>query len=67
MRKYLSNGFMTGTFVGARCAMEEIEHTKESTSLPDLEGLSDISDAENVNTTSGVFRRMLAKLGRAGS
>ena len=67
MRKYLSDSFMTGAFVGAQCAIEEMGHKKETTSLPDPEPPSDISIAEKVNPASSAFRRMLAKLGSAGS
>jgi hypothetical protein len=67
MRTYLAEGFLTKTFKGAQCAMEEMGHTKETTSLPDPKSPSDVSNTERVNTTSGVFRRMLAKLGRTGS
>jgi hypothetical protein len=67
MRTYLSDSFMTGAFAGAQCGMEEMGHKKETTSPPDPEGPSDTSITEKANTTSGVFRRMLAKLGGTGS
>jgi hypothetical protein len=67
MRTYLSDSFMTTAFVGAQCAMEEMGHTKETTSLQDAETPSDVSITGKVDTTSSVFRRMLAKLAGAGS
>ncbi len=67
MRTYLSNSFMTTAFVGAQCAMEGMGHTGETTSLSDPEGPSDTSITEKGNSTSGVFRRMLAKLTGTGS
>lgn len=67
MRIYLSDGFMTRAFVGAQRAVEKMGHTKETTSLPDTEPPSDISITEKGNTTSGVFRRMLAKLAGTAS
>ena len=67
MRTYLSNSFMTSAFGGAQRAIEEMGRTKETTSLPDAETPSDISITEKMNTTSGVFRRMLAKLAGTGS
>ncbi len=67
MRTYLSDGFMSGAMVGAQTAKEEIGHRKKTTSLPDLETPSDDTVMEKVSSTSGVFRRMLSKLGRTGS
>jgi len=67
MRTYLSDGFMTRAFVGAQFSMEKMGYTEETTSLSDPETPSDISLTEKVTTTSGIFRRMLAKLGRTGS
>ncbi len=67
MRTYLSSSFMTTAFVGYQCATEEMGHTEETTSLPDLESPSDTSITEKGNSTSGVFRRMLAKLTGTGS
>ena len=67
MRTYLSDGFMTRTFVDTQCAMEEMGLTQETTSLPELETPSDISVTEKMNATSGVFRRMLSKLASTGS
>jgi hypothetical protein len=67
MRTYLSDGFMTGTFVDTQCAMEEMGYKGEIKPLPELETPSNISITERVDTTSGVFRRMLAKLGGTGS
>ena len=67
MRTYLSDGFMTGTFADTQCAMEEMGYTGGTRPLPDLETPSNISITEKVNTTSNIFRRMLAKLGSTGS
>ena len=67
MRTSLSDSTMTRAFVDTQCAMEEMGHKAETTSLTDLETCSDISVTEKLNTTSSVFRRMLAKLGRTGS
>ncbi len=67
MRTYLSDGFMTGTFVDTQCAMEEMGYKGETKPLPELETPSNISITERVNITSGVFRRMLAKLAGTGS
>ena len=67
MRTYLSDGFMTRTFVNTQCRMEEMGYTRGTRPLPDLETPSDISVTEKMNTTSGVFRRMLAKLAGTGS
>jgi DNA-binding IclR family transcriptional regulator len=66
MRTSLSDSTISRAFVGAQCAMEEMGLTKETTALPELE-TADISVTEKMNTTSGVFRRMLAKLGSTGS
>ena len=63
MRTYLSDSFMTRAFVDAQCATDKMGHTKETTSLQDAETPSDVSITEKVDTTSSVFRRMLAKLG----
>ena len=67
MRTSLSDSIITKAFVDTQCAMEEMGYTEETTSLPDLETPSDISITEKVNTTSNVFRRMLAKLAGTGS
>ncbi len=67
MRTYLSNSFMSKAFVGAQYAVEERGRAKETTSLPDRETPSDISITEKGNTTSGVFRRMLAKFAGTAS
>jgi hypothetical protein len=67
MRTYLSDGFMTGTFVDTQCPMEEMGYKGEIKPLPELETPSNISITERVDTTSGVFRRMLAKLAGTGS
>jgi hypothetical protein len=67
MRMYLSHSFMTGAFVSAQCAMEEMGRKKETASLSDPESPSDILIVEKVNTASSAFGRMLAKLGSAGS
>jgi hypothetical protein len=67
MRTSLSDSTITRAFVDTQCAMEEMGLKKETTSLPDPKSPSDVSNTERVNTTSGVFRRMLAKLGRTGS
>ncbi len=67
MRTSLSDSTITRAFVDTQCAMDEMGHTIDTTSLPDLETPSDISITEKVNTTSSIFRRMLAKLGSAGS
>ncbi len=67
MRTSLSDSTITWAFVGTQCAMEEMGYTGKTTSHPDLETPSDVSITERVTTTSGVFRRMLAKIGRTGS
>ena len=67
MRTYLSDGFMTGTFVDTQCAMEKMGYEGEIRPLPDLETPSNISITERMDTTSSVFRRMLAKLAGTGS
>ena len=67
MRTYLSDGFMTRTFGDTQSAMKEMGYTGGTRPLPDLETPSDISVTEKMNTTSGVFRRMLAKLAGTGS
>jgi hypothetical protein len=67
MRTSLSDSTITRAFVDTQCAMEEMGLKKDTTSLPDLETPSNISITEKVDTTSNVFRRMLAKLGRTGS
>ncbi len=66
MRTSLSDSTITRAFVDTQCAMEELGHKAETASLPDLETPSDVPVTEKMNTTSGVFRRMLAKLGRTG-
>jgi hypothetical protein len=67
MRTSLSDSTISRAFVDTQCAMEEMGLTKETTSLPELETPSDISITEKLTSTSGVFRRMLAKLGSTGS
>ena len=67
MRTSLSDSTITRAFVDTQCAVEEMGLTKETTSLPELETPSDISITEKLTSTSGVFRRMLAKLGSTGS
>ena len=67
MRTYLSDSTINRAFVGTRCAMEKMGYKEETTSLPASEGPSDISITEKGDTTSGVFRRMLAKLAGTGS
>jgi hypothetical protein len=67
MRTSLSDSIITRAFVDNQWAMEEMGLTKETTSLPELETPSDISITEKLTSTSGVFRRMLAKLGSTGS
>jgi hypothetical protein len=67
MRTSLSDSIITRAFVDNQWAMEEMGLTKETTSLPELETPSDISITEKLASTSGVFRRMLAKLGSTGS
>jgi hypothetical protein len=67
MRTSLSDSTITRAFVDTQCAMEEMGLTKETTSLPELETPSDISITEKLASTSGVFRRMLAKLGSTGT
>ena len=67
MRTSLSDSTITKAFVDTQCAMDEMGHTAETTSFPNLETASNISITEKVNTTSSVFRRMLAKLGSTGS
>ena len=67
LRSYLSDGFMTGTFADTQCAMEEMGYKGKIKPPPDLETPSNISITERVNTTSSVFRRMLAKLAGTGS
>ncbi len=67
MRTSLSDSTVSRGFVDTQCAMEEMGLTKETTSLPDLETPTDISITEKLTSTSGVFRRMLSKLGRTGS
>ena len=67
MRTSLSDSTITRAFVDTQCAMDEMGHTEGTTSLPDLETPSNISITEKVNTTSNIFRRMLAKLGSTGS
>jgi hypothetical protein len=67
MRTSLSDSAINKVFVNTQLAMEEMDLRPETTSHPDLESRSDISITEKMNTTSGVFRRMFAKLGGAGS
>ncbi len=67
MRTSLSDSTITRAFLNTQCAMEETGLKKETTSLPDLERPSNISLTENVNTTSSVYRRIIAKLGSTGS
>ena len=67
MRTSLSDSTISRAFVDTQCAMEEMGLTKATTSLPDLETPTDISITERLTSTSGVFRRMLSKLGRTGS
>jgi hypothetical protein len=67
MRTSLSDSTITKAFVDTQLAMEKMDLTPETTSLPDLETPSNISLTEKVDTTSSIFRRMLAKLGRTGS
>jgi hypothetical protein len=67
MRTSLSDSIITRAFVDNQWAMEEMGLTKETTSLPELETPSDISITEKLASTSGVFRRMLAKLGSTGT
>jgi hypothetical protein len=67
IRTSLSDSTITRAFVDTQCAMEEMGHKAETTSLPDLETPTNISITEKVITTSNIFRRMLAKLGGTGS
>jgi len=67
MRTSLSDSTISRAFVDTQCAMEEMGLKRETTSLPDLENLSDVSITEKMDATSGVFKRMLAKLGGTGS
>jgi hypothetical protein len=67
MRTSLTDSAMTRAFGGTQCPKEKMGYTEETISLSDPETASDISLTEQVTSTSGIFRRMLAKLGRTGS
>ena len=67
MRTSLSDSTISRAFVDTQCAMEEMGYKGEIKPLPELETPSNISITERVDTTSGVFRRMLAKLAGTGS
>ncbi len=67
MRTSLSDSTITRAFVDTQCPIEEMDLTKETTSLPELETPSEISITEKLTSTSGIFRRMVSKLGRTGS
>ncbi len=66
MRTYLSDSTMTKAFVDSPNPVPGMGGTKEAAQDRDLETPSDVSITEKVTTTSGVFRRMLGKIGRTG-
>jgi hypothetical protein len=67
MRTSLSDSTITKAFVDIQHTVPGMGDAKEATEHSDLETPSNISITEKVNTTSNIFRRMLAKLGSTGS